>query len=91
MQCRLNVVTINDTPIVFTNEPTPQINDIVINIKDSGSVNYERILTLSLKGVTSYLMVHNPTREKWESQTYPRLELASEHIDWYPAITRYTE
>ena len=38
-----------------------------------------------------YLPVHKPTKEEWESKTYPRLKLKSEHIDWDPASTRYTE
>ena len=63
MQCRLNCVTINETQKILTNDPTPQTCDIMINIKYSDADNYNLILPLSLKGVTSYLLVHNPTKE----------------------------
>ena len=53
---------INDTPRSLTNEPTPQTNNIVINIKDSGAENDNLILLLSLKGMTLYLPVHYPTK-----------------------------
>ena len=62
IQCRVNGVIINDTPRSLTNEPTPQTNNIVINIKDSGAENDNLILLLSLKGMTLYLPVHYPTK-----------------------------
>ena len=53
---------IKDTPKFLTNGPTPQTHAIVINIKDSDAENDKLILILSLKGVTSYMPVHNPTK-----------------------------
>ena len=63
MQCRLNVVILNDTPKFMPNDPTPQTHTIVINIEDSDAENENIILPLSLKGVTSYIHVCNPTKE----------------------------
>ena len=45
------------------NDPTPQTHTIVINIEDSDAENENIILPLSLKGVTSYIHVCNPTKE----------------------------
>ena len=81
---------INDTQKFLTSNSTPQTYTIVINIKESDAENENQILPLSLMGVTSYLPVHKPTKEEWESQTYPRLKLTSEHLYWGPASTKYT-
>ena len=62
IQCLVNGVTINDTPTFLTNEPTPQAHYIVINIKDPDAENYNLILPLGLKGVTSYLLIHTPNK-----------------------------
>ena len=62
IQCLVNGVTINDTPKFLTNEPTPQAHYIVINIKDPDAENYNLILPLGLKGVTSYLLIHTPNK-----------------------------
>ena len=88
---QVNGVMINDTPKFLTDDPTPQTHAIVIDIEDSDAGNYNLILTLSLKIVTSYLPVHKPTKEEWESKTYPRLKRKSEHLDRDPNITWYTE
>ena len=37
----------------------------MIDIGDSDVDNEKLNLTLSLKGVTSYQPVHNPTKEEW--------------------------
>ena len=65
MQCRVNGVMINDTPWFLTNDPTLQTHAIMIDIGDSDVDNDKLNLTLSLKGVTSYQPVHNPTKEEW--------------------------
>ena len=91
MQCHVNGLMIKDTPKFLINDLTPQTHNIVISIKDSDAENDKIILPLSLKGVASYLPVHKFTKEEWESQTYQRLKLTSEHLDWNPASTWYTE
>ena len=82
---------INDTLKFITNDPALQTYAIVIDLDDSDYDNENFILPLSLKGLTSCLPVHNPTKEERESKTHPRLELTSEHLDWDPDSTRYTE
>ena len=62
IQYRVNGVMINDTLKFLTNNSTPQIHAIVINIEDSDVDNYNLILPLSMKDVTSYLLVHNPNK-----------------------------
>ena len=53
IQCRVNGVTINDTPNFLTNHLNPQTHDIVIDIRDPDAKNENLILPLSLKGVNS--------------------------------------
>ena len=81
---------INDDPKFLTNDPTPHTHDIVISIKYSYAENENLIFPLIMNDGTSYLPVHNPTKEEWESKTYLWLKLKSEHLDWYPASTQYT-
>ena len=85
------VIMINDTPKFLTNDLTPQAHAIVINIEESDADNDKLILPLSLKVVTPYLKVYKTTKEKWQSKTYLRLKLKSEHIEWNTTSTRYTE
>ena len=61
MQCRIIAVTINNTPNFFTNSPTPQTHDIVVNIKDSDAEIYNLILPLILKVMKSYLPIKKTT------------------------------
>ena len=53
---------INDTPNFLTNYLTPKTHAIVIDIEDPDAENYKPTLPLSLKGITSYLPVHKPTK-----------------------------
>ena len=53
IQCQVNCVTINNTPKLLINDPTPQHHAIVIDIEDYDADNDNLILPLSLKGVTA--------------------------------------
>ena len=41
--------------------------------------------------MTSYLPVHQPSLEDWDSGKYPRYELTSEHLDWNPSYPTFGE
>ena len=89
MQCRVNDVTINEVPKFLTPDPTPSTHALVCDMPDT--TDDELTLPLCLRGVTSYLPVHKPSRDDWNAHIYPRIELTSEHLEWDPASTRYTE
>lgn len=89
MQCRVNDVTINDCPKFLTKNPTAESHAIIVN--DPDCANESLILPFYVDGVTSYLPVHKPTKDSWESCSVPRIDLTAEHLDWDPASTRYQE
>ena len=89
MQCRINDIVVNDCPKFLTKDPTAETHAIVS--ADPESSTKTLILPLSLQGVTSYLPVHTPTREEWESHRYPRIDLTSDTLLWDPSCTRYEE
>ena len=49
------------------------------------------IFPLCIQGVTSYLPVHAPTKEEWESRRYPRIDLTSDTLTWDPSCSRYED
>ena len=89
MQCRVNEVVINDCPKFLSQTPDADTHAIVA--QDPENVIDQITLPLSLQGVTSYLPVHTPTKEEWETHRYPRIDLTSDTLTWDPSCTRYEE
>ena len=79
MQCRVNGVVINECPKFLCPSPTKRDHALIVphpEVDDS-----ELIIPLQIKGVTSFLSVHKPTKEQWDHLVYPRIDLTSEHLD----------
>ena len=90
MQLWINSVEINEIPRFLEENKAPNSHTIVIDDPDPTS-NATVILPLSLSGVTSYLTVHKPSLEDWDSGKYPWYELTSEHLDWNPSDPTFWE
>ena len=91
MQCRINDVVVNETPKFLCRSPTVEDHAVIVPDPESESSHDTVVLPFSLKGVTSYLPVHRPTQDEWASAQVPRIDLTSEHLEWDPASTRYSE
>ena len=74
MHCRMNGAEINETPCLLEKNKTPNSHAIVIDDPDPTS-NATVTLPLILSGVTSYLPVHNPSLEDWDSGNIPNMNL----------------
>ena len=66
-------------PKVFV--PSPTKRDHALIVPDPEVDDSELIIPLQIKGVTSFLSVHKPTKEQWDHLVYPRMNLTSEHLD----------
>jgi hypothetical protein len=74
MQCRVNYVTVNDVPKMFTIFPTD--NRYAINLQKPDNESNVLSISLHLQGVTLYLPVRKPTVAEWET---------GDIIDWDPS------
>jgi hypothetical protein len=89
MQCRVNDVTVNETPKFLAHDPTDHTH--ALTVKDPHNPAQTVILPLALRGVTSLFNVRTPTLDEWNSDAFMRLSLTSESLTWDPTTTHYSD
>jgi hypothetical protein len=89
MQCRVNDVTVDNTPKFLTRDPTDKLHALTLEDPDHPAQTV--ILPLALRGVTSLLNVRAPTLDKWNSDAFRWLHLTSETLTWDPTTTLYED
>jgi hypothetical protein len=89
MQCRVNDVTVGETPKFLVPNPTDETH--ALTITDTDNLTQAVHLPLALQGVTSLLYVRKPTVAKWESDQFPQFHLTSKSLTWDPKTTTYEE
>ena len=89
MQCRVNDVTVGETPKFLVSNPTDETH--ALTTRDDDDPTQAVHLPLALRGVTSLLHVRKPTRAEWESDQFPRYHLTSESLTWDPTTTLYED
>jgi hypothetical protein len=87
MQCRVNDVIVNDTPMFLTADPTDHTH--ALTIRDPHQPAQTVILRLALGGVTWLLNVRGITLDEWNSDAFKRLHLTSETLTWDSTTTLY--
>ena len=90
MQCRMNDVTVNDTPkFLASSDPTDQMH--ALTLSDPNCPSQMVTLPLRLWGVILLLNVRIPTVDQFDDQdNYPQLYLTSETLTWDP-LTDHNE
>jgi hypothetical protein len=68
MQCRVNVVTVDDMPKYLVRDPTDKTH--ALNLRRPRPPRTDGPLPLALQEVTSLLNVRAPTLDKWNSDTF---------------------
>jgi hypothetical protein len=89
MQCRVNDVTVDETPKFLARDPTDHTHALIVN--DPHNPAQTVILPLALRGVTSLINVRAPTLDEWNSDAFTRLSLTSESLTWDPTSTHYSD
>jgi hypothetical protein len=89
MQCRVNDVTVGETPKFLVPNPTDKTH--ALTITDNNDPTQAVHLPLALRGVTSLLYMWKPMVAEWESDQFPRYHLTSESLTWDPTTTTYEE
>ena len=89
MQCRVNDVTVDETPKFLALDPTETTHALTLTDPDDPLQTVT--LPLSLRGVISFLNVRTPTVDQFHDQTIPRLHLTSETLTWDPSTTTYAD
>jgi hypothetical protein len=89
MQCPVNDVIINNTPMLLMSDPTDHMH--ALTIRDPCQPAQMVILQLVLRGVTLLLNVRGITLDEWNSDAFKRLHLTSETLTWDPTTTLYGE
>jgi len=89
MQCRVNDVTVGETPKFMVANPTDKTH--ALTIPDDDDPTRAVHLPLALRGVTSLLNVRKPTLDEWDSDNIYRYHLTSETQTWDPTMTLYEE
>ena len=89
MQCRVNDVTVDETPKFLAHDPTDHTH--ALTVKDPHNPAQTVILPLALQGVTSLLNVRAPTLDEWNSDAFKRLSLTSESLTLDPTTTHYSD
>ncbi len=89
MQCRVNVVTINNLPKFLAADPTDQMH--ALTLTDPDNPLQPVILPLTLRGVTSLLNVRSVTIHEFNSHDYLQLHLTSETFTWDPTTDLYEQ
>jgi len=89
MQCRVNDVTVDETPKFLARDPTETTHALTLTDPDDPLQTVT--LPLRLRGVISFLNVRTPTVEQFNDQTIPRLELTSQTLTWDPQTTAYAD
>jgi hypothetical protein len=89
MQCRVNDVTVDNTPKFLAPDPTDKLH--ALTLEDPNHPAQTVTLPLALRGVTSLLNVRAPTLDEWNSDAFRRLHLTSETLTWDPTTTLYKD
>jgi hypothetical protein len=89
MQCRVNDVTVNDTPKFLARDPTDKLH--ALTLEDPDHPTKTVILPLALRGMTLLLNVRAPTLDQWNIDAFRRLHLTSETLTWDPTTTLYED
>ena len=90
MQCRVNDVTVNDTPKFLVPDPTDQTH--ALTLPDPVHPSQTITLPLELRGVISLLNVRTVTADQFNDQdTYPHVSLTSDTLTWDPSTTLYRD
>ncbi len=89
MQCQVNDVIVDNTPMFLISDPTDHTH--ASTIRDPHQPAQMVILQLALQGVTLLLNVRGITLDEWNSDTFKRLHLISETLTWDPTTTLYEE
>jgi len=87
MQCRVNDVTINETPKFLELSPTDQTHDIAVKYPDN--LAQKLSLRLTLQGVILLLNVRTPKINDWNTGDTRGLALTSKDLLWDPGLTMY--
>ncbi len=88
MQCRVNDVTVNETPKFMVNDPTDQTH--ALTLPDIVHLSQTITLPLELQGVISLLNVRTVTADQFHDlETYPHVSLTSDALTWDPTMTLY--
>ena len=87
MQCRVNDVTVNDTPKFLVSDPTDQTH--ALTLRDP--VHPEQTLTipLELRGVISLLNVRTVTADMFNDDQIQHYDLTSPTLTWDPTSDDY--
>ncbi len=80
MQCHINDVTVNDVPKFLTCFPTDNMHALIMQNQDNDLTNLP--FPLHLQGVTSYLLVGEPTAAKWETGDIVWINMMAENLNW---------
>jgi hypothetical protein len=89
MQCRVNDVTVDETPKFLASQPTDQTH--ALTLTDPENPPQTISLPFMICGVTSFLNVRNITSDEYHSGEYTRIALTSETLTWDPQTTLYEE
>ncbi len=89
MQCRAHGVTINDIPKIFVKNPTSESHAILVTDPDDpdGTI----CIPLHIVGVASAFNVRTPSREEFDDENIPHLEMTGESPDWEPYKSGWAE
>jgi hypothetical protein len=88
MQCRVNDVTVNETPKFMVPDPTDQTH--AMTLTDPANPSQTITLPLELRGVILFLNVRTVTADQFNDQdTYPHISLTSDTLTWDPSTTLY--
>jgi hypothetical protein len=89
MQCRMNDVTVDETPKFLAPQPTEQTHALTVTDPD----NPPQMINLPflIRGVASFLNVRNITSDEYYKAEIPCIHLTSETLTWDPQTTLYEE
>jgi len=70
-------------------KPTESHHAITVQEPDSPDANV--IIPMYLDGIMSYIPVCQPTKEEWDSNEFPRIDLTHRDLEWDPYSKSYAE
>ena len=89
MQCRVNDVTVDETPKFLATRPTEQTHALTVPDPDNPPQTIS--LPFMIRGVTSFLNVRTITSDEYYKAEIPCIHLTSETLTWDPQTTLYEE
>ena len=88
MQSRIADVEINELPKFLAKNPDERTHAVVV---DDPVSNEPLIIPLEIKGVTSFFPTRKPTRQEYEEDSIPKINMTSELPDWEPSTADFAE